>query len=65
MVTVEGRRPTVLVVEDERVYVEALTIGLTREGFNVEIAVDGAEALIDVRGRQARSGAARRDAAAR
>lgn len=37
--------PTVLVVEDEASYVEALTIGLTREGFRVEVAVDGAEAL--------------------
>jgi len=36
---------TVLVVEDEPSYVEALTIGLTREGFRVEVAVDGAEAL--------------------
>jgi two-component system, OmpR family, response regulator RegX3 len=39
-------RPTVLVVEDEASYVEALTIGLTREGFNVEVAVDGADALM-------------------
>ena len=39
-------RPTVLVVEDEASYVEALTIGLTREGFNVEVAYDGAEALL-------------------
>ncbi len=39
-------RPTVLVVEDEASYVEALTIGLTREGFNVEVATDGAEALL-------------------
>ena len=36
---------TVLVVEDEASYVEALIIGLTREGFRVEVAVDGAEAL--------------------
>ena len=39
-------RPTVLVVEDEASYVDALTIGLTREGFNVEVAFDGAEALL-------------------
>ncbi len=39
-------RPTILVVEDEASYVEALTIGLTREGFNVEVATDGAEALL-------------------
>ncbi len=36
---------TVLVVEDEASFVEALTIGLKREGFRVEVAVDGAEAL--------------------
>ncbi len=36
---------TVLVVEDETSYVEALMIGLTREGFRVEVAVDGVEAL--------------------
>ena len=40
-----GTVPTVLVVEDETSYVEALMIGLTREGFRVEVAVDGAEAL--------------------
>ena len=34
-----------LVVEDEASYVEALMIGLTREGFRVEVAVDGVEAL--------------------
>jgi two-component system response regulator RegX3 len=37
--------PTVLVVEDEPSFVEALTIGLSREGFRVEIAGDGFEAL--------------------
>ncbi len=36
---------TVLVVEDEASFVEALTIGLRREGFDVVVAVDGAEAL--------------------
>ena len=36
---------TVLVVEDEASYVEALIVGLTREGFRVEVAVDGMEAL--------------------
>ena len=38
-------RSTVLVVEDEASFVEALTLGLEREGFDVEVAVDGAEAL--------------------
>lgn len=35
----------VLVVEDEEAYVDALTIGLTKEGFEVVVASDGAEAL--------------------
>ncbi len=35
----------VLVVEDEPSFVEALQIGLTREGFHVEVATDGVEAL--------------------
>ncbi|MGH9271416.1 MAG: response regulator [Ilumatobacteraceae bacterium] len=34
-----------LVVEDEASFVEALTIGLRREGFHVEVAMDGFEAL--------------------
>ncbi|HNJ96703.1 MAG TPA: response regulator transcription factor [Ilumatobacteraceae bacterium] len=38
-------QPTVLLVEDEPSYVEALTIGLAKEGFRVEVATDGAEAL--------------------
>jgi two-component system, OmpR family, response regulator RegX3 len=37
---------TVLVVEDEEAFVEALTVGLKREGFRVQIARDGAEALL-------------------
>jgi len=36
---------TVLIVEDEESFVEALTVGLKREGFRVHVAVDGAEAL--------------------
>ncbi len=36
---------TILVVEDESSYVEALTIGLEREGFVVATAADGIEAL--------------------
>ncbi len=38
-------RPIILVVEDEASYVEALTIGLGREGFHVEVATDGVQAL--------------------
>jgi two-component system response regulator RegX3 len=38
-------QPTVLVVEDEESFVEALVVGLKREGFNVAVARDGAEAL--------------------
>jgi two-component system response regulator RegX3 len=36
---------TILVVEDEDSFVEALTVGLKREGFRVQVARDGAEAL--------------------
>ncbi len=36
---------TVLIVEDEDSFVEALTVGLKREGFRVQVARDGAEAL--------------------
>jgi two-component system, OmpR family, response regulator RegX3 len=36
---------TVLVVEDEESFVEALTVGLKREGFRVEVARDGIEAM--------------------
>ena len=37
--------PTILVVEDEASFVDALQIGLTREGFHVEVATDGVEAI--------------------
>lgn len=37
--------PTVLVVEDEESFIEALQIGLKREGFKVEVARDGVQAL--------------------
>ena len=38
-------RPLVLVVDDEESYRQALASGLTREGFTVEAAGDGHEAL--------------------
>lgn len=38
-------QPRVLVVDDEESFVEALTIGLGREGFAVDVARDGHEAL--------------------
>lgn len=43
---------TVLVVEDEDSFVEALRAGLSREGFRVEVASDGLEAIrmVDVVG---------------
>ncbi|MEK7292391.1 MAG: response regulator transcription factor [Actinomycetota bacterium] len=41
----QSEYPTVFVVEDEESFVEALVIGLRREGFKVEVARDGAEAL--------------------
>ena len=40
-------RTRVLVVEDEESFVDALTVGLAREGFDVTIARDGAEALAE------------------
>jgi len=36
---------SVLVVEDEDSFIDALTVGLSREGFRVSVARDGAEAL--------------------
>lgn len=36
---------TVLVVEDEEAFIEALTVGLQREGFHLAFARDGVEAL--------------------
>jgi len=40
-----GRAVTVLVAEDEESFVDALAIGLGREGFDVSVARDGPEAL--------------------
>jgi two-component system response regulator RegX3 len=37
--------PTVLVVEDEESFVDALVVGLKREGFLVKVARDGMEAV--------------------
>ncbi|MFM7337666.1 MAG: response regulator [Actinomycetota bacterium] len=37
--------PTVLVIDDEESFIEALQVGLKREGFRIEVARDGAEAL--------------------
>jgi two-component system response regulator RegX3 len=39
-------QPTVLIVEDEESVVEALVVGLKREGFLVKVARDGADALV-------------------
>ena len=36
---------TVLLVEDEESFIDALTVGLRREGFRVQVARDGAQAL--------------------
>lgn len=41
----KSHSPVVLIVEDEESFVEALTIGLQREGFIPRIARDGATAL--------------------
>jgi len=37
--------PTILVVDDEQSYRDALSVALEREGFQVELAADGAEAI--------------------
>ena len=42
-------QPCIFVVEDEASFVDALQIGLSREGFHVEIATDGIEAIDWVR----------------
>jgi two-component system response regulator RegX3 len=38
-------RTTVLLVEDEESFIEALVVGLQREGFRVQVARDGVEAM--------------------
>ncbi|CAB4645482.1 unannotated protein [freshwater metagenome] len=43
--SMQSELPTVFVVEDEESFIEALEIGLKREGFKVHVARDGAEAL--------------------
>ena len=35
-------KQTVMVVEDEEAFIDALVVGLQREGFAVEVARDGA-----------------------
>ena len=45
MTTADDRKIEVLVAEDEESFVEALIVGLEREGFGVTIARDGLEAL--------------------
>ena len=45
MPTTEHAPVRVLIVEDEESFLEALRIGLTREGFAIDVARDGAEAL--------------------
>jgi len=39
------KRVSVLLVEDEESFVDALTIGLNREGFDVDVARDGQQAV--------------------
>jgi two-component system response regulator RegX3 len=43
--TTDGKRVNVLLAEDEESFVDALAIGLNREGFDVNVARDGNEAL--------------------
>jgi len=44
-VSTPSARPRVLLVEDEESFIDALTIGLDREGFDVSVARDGQEAV--------------------
>ncbi len=37
--------PSVLIVEDEESFIEALQVGLKKEGFRVSVARDGLQAL--------------------
>ncbi len=39
------KRVNILLVEDEESFVDALTVGLDREGFDVEVARDGQQAI--------------------
>jgi two-component system, OmpR family, response regulator RegX3 len=41
-----GAHPVVLIVEDEQSYIDALEVGLRREGFSTHVARDGPEALL-------------------
>ena len=41
----DARTPTILVVDDEQSYRDALSVALQREGFVVETAADGPEAI--------------------
>lgn len=43
--SIDNSMPTILVVDDEESFIEALQVGLRREGFRIEVARDGAEAL--------------------
>ena len=45
MSSVLDQRTTVLLVEDEESFIDALVVGLQREGFRVQVARDGVEAL--------------------
>jgi two-component system response regulator RegX3 len=45
----ERRHELVLVVDDEQSYRDALTVGLSQEGFDVIVAADGAEARAAIR----------------
>ena len=40
-------RPLVLLVEDEESFIDALRIGLDHEGFDVVVATDGAQAIVE------------------
>ena len=42
-----GAKQRVMIVEDEEAFIDALVVGLQREGYGVDVARDGAEALLN------------------
>ena len=54
--------PLILVVDDEQSYRDALSVALQREGFLVETAADGPEAIARFDATAPGAGAPRRDA---
>ncbi|MCL4313137.1 MAG: response regulator transcription factor [Actinobacteria bacterium] len=43
--SISSQQPRILIAEDEESFIDALTVGLSREGFVIEVAHDGLQAL--------------------